>query len=97
MLSRLLGELDMGQEKDQFMWTWQRMGRVYDAIWQNADEEMRALGMPPPIIFSLTSGMTMVETPEQVWQLVEAGELQPGDKFLTPDGQIKRVPLNRKP
>lgn len=92
MLSRLLGELDMGQEPEQFMFTWERMGRVYEAIWENADEEMRALGMPPPIIFSLTSGMTMVESPEMAHQLIEQGALKPGDRFLTPDGQIKRVP-----
>jgi hypothetical protein len=92
LLSRLLGELDMGQSEEQFMFTWKRMGRVYDQIWQMADADMRELNMPPPIIFSLTEGMTMVNSPDEVWGLVDQGILKPGDKFLTPDGAIKRVP-----
>lgn len=95
LLSRLLGELDLGQEREQFMFTWNRMGRVYNQIWELADEDMRELNMPPPIIFSLKKGVTMVESPEMVWELVDQGQLSPGDLFLTPDGQLKRVPRQR--
>ncbi len=51
LLSRLLGELDLKQEEDQFVRTWNRMGEIYTEIWESSDEEMRALGAVPPEVF----------------------------------------------
>lgn len=54
LLSRLLGELTLTQSEAQFRDTWNRMGRVYQSIWDAADEEMIALGaVPPEVILNL--------------------------------------------
>jgi hypothetical protein len=52
LLSRLLGELDMTQEKEQFVYTWNRMGKIYEVVRQQADVDMKSLGVMPPEIYT---------------------------------------------
>ena len=48
LLSRLLGELDMNQSKEQFVRTWDRMGFVYEIIMEQADDELYELDVERP-------------------------------------------------
>jgi len=48
LLSRLLGELDLGQSEEQFTYTWNRMRRVYEAIMIQAEDELIKLGYQVP-------------------------------------------------
>jgi len=66
LLSRLLGELNLNQSKEQFVHTWDRMGTVYEQIWKNADQEMIDLGLAPPEVFTIID--TSSELPEGVTQ-----------------------------
>ena len=57
LLSRLLGELDLAQGKEQFLDTWNRTGKVYRQIWRDAEDEMLDLGVIPPEIFDMDLGL----------------------------------------
>ncbi len=48
LLSRLLGELDMNQSQEQFVYTWNRMGQVYEIIMKQADDELYDLDVDRP-------------------------------------------------
>jgi hypothetical protein len=56
LLSTLLGKLSLTQEKQQFVDTWERMGKVYREIWAKADEDMIEAGALPPTIFDINIG-----------------------------------------
>jgi hypothetical protein len=51
LLSRLLGELNLNQTKDQFTHTWDRMGQVYQEILDQSEDELLELGELSPNIY----------------------------------------------
>ena len=58
LLSRLLGELDMNQSKEQFVYTWNRMGAVYEIIMKQADEDLYDLDVARPEVSGTGGGIT---------------------------------------
>lgn len=56
LLSRLLGELSLNQDKEQFERTWNRIGEVYREIWRVADDDLKAIGAMPPEVFDMQIG-----------------------------------------
>lgn len=72
LLSRLLGELDMTQEKSQFIFTWNRMGAVYETIMMQADAELEELGQDRPQVSSRGGGVDEAAMEQALGQAREA-------------------------
>jgi hypothetical protein len=96
LLSRLLGELDLGQEEGQFRYTWDRMRRVYEAIMIQAEDELIELGYQVPQVMDPAArdrvGDYGDDTPtpggddfQTRWDAA-----QPGEVLLAPDGTHRK-------
>jgi len=48
MLSQLLGDLHLKQSREQFMYTWNRMGVVYEIVMDQAEDDLYSLDVESP-------------------------------------------------
>jgi hypothetical protein len=93
LLSRLLGELDLGQSEEQFTYTWNRMRKVYEAIMLQAEDELIELGYVIPNVMEEanrertgTGGLPIVVTDEDYAKLASGTPFvdQTGARFTKP-------------
>ena len=83
LLSRLLGELDMNQSEEQFTYTWNRMGWVYEIIMDQADTDLYALDVERPDVTRSRGGDDF----QAKWDAAKSGEV-----LTAPDGTQRRKP-----